>query len=979
MKNLRTPALRKGLLPAAILAAVAPAVTFAQAQSASGTTELDRIQVTGSRIRSVQTETAQPVFVMNRAQIEEQGFQSVADILQNISAAGSPSFSRSSVLASNESAGGSYIDLRNLGPSRTLILLDGKRLGMNAEGLQDVASIPSSIVERLEILKDGASTIYGSDAIAGVVNIITRKNFDGAEANGYFGQNTQGDGAVTTGDFTIGSTSERSSLLFSVQYSKEDPVWAKDRPYSRFGNGPYHPTAGRSVVSQFGTISNGPEYIVGYDDDGEAITDTLYTLNRGGNSRDFGDFHQTDGSDTSNSNEQMMLKSGMERRSAYMQGRFDFTDNVSFVADALYNSRETEVQVAGYPFQSAAWTDVAPTNLSIDSYYNPLGNQSGFAAPQETEFFRRGWEVPRVTTNKLTTYRFSAAFEGAFEIGERFFDWNVGYMYNKNEGSKVGYGDFNLLNTARALGPSFLNADGVVQCGTADNPIPLGVGSGQCTPWNPLSNFGDAGPNTLSDSDVQSYLFSRNQSLSESETQVFSADISGSIVELPAGTLGFAAGLEHRKESALYSPDAMMQNGTTTSNAAGLTQGQYSLDEAYLELNVPLLADLPGAQELTINVAGRYSDYDTFGDTTNLKGGFTWRPIEQLMVRGNYGEGFRAPVIGDLYGGLAGTYATYTDPCDTLFGNATVNANTAARCAADPSVPAGYRQIRQGGGLAPTPNSQSNAMYMTGANPELMPETAVTKTLGLVYSPDFVDGLDISLDWWNVRIENSIRADALTLILDDCYQRGIESRCGNFTRDAATGEIVDAQWGMLNSGWLETEGYDLAINYRLRETAFGDFGANWQTTYTSFLNEQVDDTGANPTQVYTGFGGNFRIRSNLQLTWDYGDFGATWGMRYFSSIKENCAYDQSGGPECNLPNHIAPDTGAQPLNQTGSNTFNDVQVRWRAPWNATVSVGANNVFDRQGQVLYSQPNSQYGYYGGFDIGRMVYMKYQQRF
>ena len=964
------------MLPLAVLTALVPAAVSAQEQAAAGATNLDRIQVTGSRIRSVETETAQPVFIMNRAQIEEQGFQSVADILQNISAAGSPSFSRSSVLASNESAGGSYIDLRNLGPNRTLVLLDGKRLGMNAEGLQDVASIPSSIVERLEILKDGASTLYGSDAIAGVVNIITRKNFDGAEANVYYGQNTQGDGAIQTGDFTIGSTGERSSLLFSAQYSKEDPVWAKDRPYSRFGNGPYHPNAGRSVVSQFGTISNGPRYLTGgTNPDGTPATSGNYTLDRGGNPLDFGDFHRTNGDDTSNSNEQMMLKSGMERRSAYMQGRFDFTDNVSFVADALYNSRETEVQVAGYPYQSNNFD----SNLSVDSYYNPLGNQHGFAAPQETQFFRRGWEVPRVTNNKLTTYRFSAAFEGAFEVGERFFDWSVGYTYNKNEGSKVGYGDFNLINTRQALGPSFLNADGVVQCGTALDPIALGTSPGQCTPWNPLSNFGDAGPNTLADQGVQNYVFSRNQSLSESETQVFSADISGSIVELPAGTLGFAAGLEHRKESALYSPDAMMQNGNTTSNAAGLTQGQYSLDEAYVEFNVPLLRDLPFAQELTVNVAGRYSDYDTFGDTTNLKGGFTWKPIEQLLVRGNYGEGFRAPVVGDLFGGLAGTFASYTDPCDTLFGNAVSNAGTAARCAADANVPANYRQIRQGGALATVPNSQSNSMYMVGANPDLVPETAVTKTLGLVWSPQFVDGLDISLDWWNVRIENAIRADALTLILDDCYQRGIESRCGNFTRDPSTGEIVNAQWGQLNAGWLETEGYDLAVNYRLPETAYGRFGVNWQTTYTSFLNEQVDDAGATPTQVYTGFGGNFRIRSNLQMTWDMGDFGATWGLRYFSSIKENCAYDQAGGPECNLPNHIAPDTGAQPLNQTGSNTFNDVQVRYSAPWNATISLGANNVFDRQGQVLYSQPNSQYGYYGGFDIGRMVYMKYQQRF
>src|SRR5690606_12219145 len=184
-RNLR-PALRLGMLPAAVAVALVPAIAGAQeAAPASQATTLDRIEVTGSRIRQVDVETAQPVLMISRADIENQGFNSVADILQNISAAGSPSFSRASPLTSNVEAGGSYIDLRNLGAQRTLVLVNGKRLGISAAGYQDVSTIPSAVVERIEVLKDGASSIYGSDAMAGVINIITRSNFDGAEVNAY--------------------------------------------------------------------------------------------------------------------------------------------------------------------------------------------------------------------------------------------------------------------------------------------------------------------------------------------------------------------------------------------------------------------------------------------------------------------------------------------------------------------------------------------------------------------------------------------------------------------------------------------------------------------------------------------------------------------------------------------------------------------------------------------------------------------------
>ena len=178
------------------LSGVALAQTAPATQGEKTTTELDKITVTGSRIRQVDVETTQPVTIIDRAQIEKQGFQSVSDILQNITATGTPPISRASPLSAGEAAGGTYVSLRNLGAARTLVLVNGKRLGITTSGLADISVLPASAVERIEVLKDGASSIYGSDAIAGVINIITRTSLEGGIASAYIGQYGQGDGDI---------------------------------------------------------------------------------------------------------------------------------------------------------------------------------------------------------------------------------------------------------------------------------------------------------------------------------------------------------------------------------------------------------------------------------------------------------------------------------------------------------------------------------------------------------------------------------------------------------------------------------------------------------------------------------------------------------------------------------------------------------------------------------------------------------------
>ncbi|MGE8274289.1 TonB-dependent receptor plug domain-containing protein [Stenotrophomonas sp.] len=947
--NVRNPAVRFGLLPAGIALALAPA--FASAQEAKGTTDLDRISVTGSRIRGADVETQQPILTMTRESLEKQGFSSVADVLNNLTSAGSPAISRSESLASGENVGGYYVDIRNLGAARTLVLMNGKRLGATTSGLQDLSQIPMSAVERIEVLKDGASSIYGSDAIAAVVNVITRKNFDGGEANVYVGQYSDGDGDTQQYSMTLGARGERGSLTLSAEYSKMDPVWAKDRWYSRDGaKGPNSVAADGSPISQFGSWCN-PTQV----DCSDSKTAVWKTLNPGGDPKNPNDYHVMTPAEYANSNEQMTLLTGVKRKSLYINGTYDFTDSISLNTDVLYNERQTFQQIAGYPFQSSAWDQP----LAGDSAFNPVG--------QDVNVRRRLWEVPRTTDSQMKTLRFAPTISGFFELGGKTFDWDVGALWNRNETIKRNRGDMSLISAGQAMGTSFIDAGGVARCGTAAKPI-----LGDCRPWNPLLPYGANGQGSLANQELQDFLFPTYTTRGETKTTSFNANLAGSIVTLPAGDLGFALGVEHRKEEGNYVPDAFAQSGMSTGLGQKPTKGQYDLNEVFLELNVPILADKPFAKELTLNVASRYSDYSNFGGTTNSKFGLTWRPLDELLVRGTYAQGFRAPTINDLYGGLSSSFERYIDPC-AVGAPGSVAGNAA--CLAG-GAPANYVQLGQGNVPCATLPCQSGDQFVSGANPNLKPETSKSTTFGVVWSPRWVQGLDLSLDWYKYEISDMIIADSVDRILRDCYVLGNSARCGSVTR-AADGHISGITYGTANLGKMKTEGYDVGVKYRLPELAIGQFNIDWQTSYTAKYDEQAQNSaGDNIMMGRVGESGDttvFRVRSNLGVNWQYGDFGVNYTARYYSGLRESCI---SIG--CTDPDRYAYGEKA-PVRRTGSNTFHDLQVSWKAPWDATIALGANNLFAHKGPLMYSAPNSSFAYYGGFDVGRFLYMKYTQRF
>ncbi len=925
--NCKTSKLREAIVFTLVAGAGAAAPAFAQ-DTGSGATTLDRIEVTGSRIRSVDVETSQPVLVLTREDIQKQGVTSVADVLTRVSANGAGS----NTTFNNGGDGSATVSLRNLGSARTLVLVNGRRWVSGLSGSVDLNTIPSAVVERIEVLKDGASSIYGSDAIAGVVNIITRSNFSGAEFNGYVGQYGEGDGQRTSFDATVGIDGERGNMVFGVSRTEEDPVMAGARaisavPYYGYGSSTF------SSYSASGRINAGngwrvlPDNAVGSGVPGSPY----YALNQY--------VPYTTSAYGYNYAKDNYLITPQKRSSLYAQGSYDLTDNVRFKVDALFNQRRSAQRLAGFPLASVN-TGIL---MSGESYYNPYNTLYG-GDGRDVQWSHRLTEMARLYEQDDKTQHVYAGLEGEFEWADRQFSWDAGYSFNKTDQTETQYGDANLITLANSLGRSGV-VNGVVHCLDAAGDIIAG-----CVPFNPLSPAGAIPQDQLD------YILFTAHNTYQYRNESFTANISGDVFELPGGMVGFAAGYEHRKESGFSSPDALIASGNTSGNAFTPTAGGYSLDDYYLEVALPLLKDVAGAQLLELSVAGRYSDYSTFGDTVNSKFGLKWKPTEQLLVRGSYATGFRAPSITNLYLGAADDFATYSDPCSA---NATNYAAVAAACAAA-GVPAGFIAEYN----SQTGNSgQTIYPFTNTSNPDLRPETATNYTLGFVYSPTWASGLDVSFDWWKIELEDSISSPSANYILEQCYEKGIAAYCDLVTRNA-TGLITQMIVQPMNFGEQRLEGYDLSIKYRLPETSIGNFGISLDSTYVSVRESKVDADSdwESSNGIYWQWDPNWRVRGSATLDWSYGDFSASWTTRYYSSLKD---YEWGDDGEGNY-NHVA------------ATAFHDLQVSYNLPWNATVRIGANNLMDKDPPVIMG------AFANSFDPqyvipGRYSYLQYTQRF
>jgi iron complex outermembrane recepter protein len=950
----------------------------AQAQDpAKETSELEAVIVTGSRIKRSEIETSQPVFALERIDLERTGLTSVADVLADLTSNGA---SVGLAINNGNTNGTSRVDLRNCGSNRTLVLVNGRRWVPELNGNVDISTIPFAAVERIEVLKDGASAIYGADAICGVINITLRDTFNGAEATAYVGENSHGDGRREAYDLTMGGSNDRFSGLFNASYTKQEPIFGGDREISRvplFGfpanasNGRASPT---TPYGQFRPGGTGP--ILTLDPNKPGCRPNVDCADTIGTS-DFRTYDpNTDGYNFAPVN---YLQQPQETHALFVQGRYKITDAINLRAEMLYNERTSEAQLAAQP--------LGGIRIDANSVYNPFGVTVTGASFRPTI-------KPRKFIVDQDTWRFGAGLDGSFELWNRGFNWDVNYAYADNQLIQIKDGFFDATRFGLATGASYIDAQGVARCGTAAATVT------GCVPFNLAGGQAGITP------DMLAYVGVVPRNVTYQETKNYSANLGGEIVELPAGMLAFAFGVEYREEFGYFDPDPLTQSGNVLGdNPATATRGGYDLTEGYLELAIPALRDVAFAKVLEFSVATRHSDYSNFGTTNNPKFGFRWEPIDDVLVRGNYSEGFRAPSINELYAGQASGRPSAVDPCSANSAIFQQSAEVRARCTAA-GVPAGY-------------NQSSNQVRGTGGgNPNLSPESARTKTLGIVYSPRWAEGLHVTLDWYRMQLENNIGARSAQQILNDCYVSNITSRCDLISRDldgsqfANPGEILDILATNQNfASGLEVEGFDFAMEYGIA-TDYGDFKFNWDNAYISYYGDinQPDrgdrngDGDPSPgniigTQINNSTAGSlWRLQSRIATTWRKDVWTATLGANYTSALKENCSLvvntaNAISQPQlrelCSNPDRLINAYVVQagqivgrptpsPSNELGDTWYFDAQATWTAPWKATVTAGIRNLFDKDPPVCFScfANNYESNYR---TPGRFYYVSYRQSF
>lgn len=917
----------------------------------TATAQTQTVEITGSRLRQIDKESAQPVLVMTQEEIQKSGLITVGDILNSMSVTSTPAFAKTSPLTSNREQGGEYITLRGLGAQRLLVLVDGKRWTQSVAGYTDVSTVPAGLIDRVEVLKDGASAIYGSDAIAGVVNIILKKNMKGGALSVYAGQNQSGDGKNTDSSFTMGVNNDTGSIIFGLTKTTQGAVWAKDRPvtsatYGPIADAPYYYGTGPWGAIAKVNPANGSYLTTGgftgylgrlvLNHTGSATGDGI-----GSSSSNPANYHLyssnptlNNGADLFNSVNQMHFISPTEMSSAFTKATIELTPDTRAYATFMASDRNNVRQIAGYPLNSLTQITY-PVYVDKNSYFNPYGNRvAGAGLGQDLFFYRRTIEVPRVTDNTSKSMHFDGGFQGETNLFNNQWNWNIGINYNNVNANWVSTGNLNLPNLKKALGPSYMNASGVVQCGTPSAPLSLK----ECVPFDILG-----GP-SASNKSALDYVMSVGTGTYGSTVMSYLADISGSILDLPAGKLGLAVGAERREVSGYDRPGQFEQSGLSTDLAANTTVGKFVVNEAYLESNIPLLKNAPYAEALSVNLATRKSDYSNYGSSTNNKVSFLWKPDSQVLVRGTKADGFRAPTVGDTFGGGGQSFDSYLDPCDSKYGAAAKDAAVAARCAAA-GVPAGFRQVNQIGALVSSGGGQTPTPFSTGAgNTGLTPETATTQTIGFVASPNALPGFTASVDWYKIEVNNRITALSTPYVLGQCYTYGVQSFCSSIIRDPVTGQIRYLERGNANLGALSTEGVDLGLSYALPANEYGKFKVRSQSSYIKSYKIKSTTTGT--FNEYAGQYDTYRFKSNIYVDWAKDAWFATFGTRIVGSIKSQC-YDAE--TYCSNPNDAGPyGTG---YNKIPVKMYNDISVGYKNNSKGTFIFGVNNLTNRKPQAI----------------------------
>lgn len=576
-------------------------------------------------------------------------------------------------------------------------------------------------------------------------------------------------------------------------------------------------------------------------------------------------------------------------------------------------------------------------SLPSNHAFNPFGTANGVPTANALAFgANQAWRVRKVMTDvgnrdnvqDVKTYRFGAGFDGELNLFGRDFSWDAYGSYARNEMKSSALNGVNYENLFLGLG----------------NPATCAATAG-CVPVNLFA------PMTAEAADFIRYTTRETNS---TEIYDLAFNITGDVYELPAGPLAVAAGYEYRQNKATDAPDPYVNATpkylssaytTTTSQTRVPTTGQYSLHEAYLEVAAPLLRDLPMAQSLDLSLAARYSNYDTVGDATTMKVGVGWRPVQDVLVRGTWSQGFRAPSILELFQGGREVSLQVIDPCN---GGASANPSLPG-CV---GVPTGYNQANYNlNGLIPG---------TTSGNVDLQPETADTLSFGVAVKPHWVPGLSLTVDWYDIKIKDAIASQSPAQIMSLCAVRG-GVYCDLITRDASTGAVLNLVQGAQNLNEIRTSGVDATARYEFN-TSIGRFAAMIDVSYLSEFSTVSPDPAGGPAIVDDRAGKGDRSRSTYphwkgqtSLRWSDGPMNAMWRGRYI-------------GESTDVVNTVKDA-------KTDAVFYQDLEAGYRFDrYDTTLTVGINNVFDVMPPASYANAPINFDMYT-YDVrGRSAYVR-----
>ncbi len=892
-------------LALAMITLTAPQVVFAAEDEEEGEV-VEEVVVTGSRIKRSDFTSASPITVISGQSIVESGFTNLGEALRNQAVAGTAGFNQSSILSGG---GASSVDLRNLGQSRVLILINGKRVASFADALSnqavDLSFVPTALIDRVDILRDGASAIYGSDAISGVVNVILKERFEGVQAGAQSGISSEGDGEQYSADLAIGTTSDRGSVMVGAEYRYNNNINQRDRDWA-------FPTVsgiGATSISQGSFFSPGGAF---FGDNGTFFC-TLPVAFGGDEITNVGaaGCPSTQGQAPTSPDAVQLLRydygaeqdliTQSELYSTAGYGVYEIFDGIEAFVEAQYSKRTGVSNLDGNPgsFGTPAFpagSYVPGTNPNV-----PVAGEGGFF------YFRPSSTIgTRQSDFEVNTTRLTAGLRGEIINEESFFNnwtWELSYLYTRLDATLTTNAVWNLARFLRISDPDACAQDAL--CAQTVNP------SGALDAVRP-GNWTQA---------EIAYLRQVATAQAKFQTTGFFGVASGPIFELPAGEVQMAVGFETRTDEGFTKPDSITEAGESVANQVFTTEGSFDVEEYFAEIDIPLLADAPGFQNLDLNLQFRHSDYSNFGEESVERFGLNWQIIDDVRVRATLSTAYRAPQITDLFGGGVVSFDFFSNPCA-----AGATGNAAANCAAA-GVPLG------------TPLAAAQSAVLAGGNPNLEPETADTSTIGIVFTPSFLEGFQMTVDYWDIEVEGLISRPTSDSIVQGCFNGAVgltDPQCALFTPvvNAAGLNFQNFTNQLTNLTKVTTDGYDLGLLYEFE--AFDLlFNTELQATYvrenTFFPGAGgADDRGSIP-----------RIKGiwNNQVSWNEWDFIVRG--RYIHGMSDP-SFDE--------------DTNIFGYEDVPSHTEWDMRVRYN--WDQYTAVfGVNDVFDRDPPYVFSSGNN----------------------